>query len=115
VRSIALVITLRTGGKQRNLRELTEAFVSKYLHSDNIPLEIADESRAWQTHVFPLLIAFARGMKILLALRGGILEANRRGLIDGTTFSDVTGQWVRDPVFDEIMASQRRIDPAKWK
>jgi hypothetical protein len=30
-------------------------------------------------------------------------------------FSDLVGQWVPDPAFDEIIASQRQIDPDKWK
>jgi hypothetical protein len=30
-------------------------------------------------------------------------------------FSDLVGKWKHDPGFDEIIASQRRIDPAKWK
>jgi hypothetical protein len=30
-------------------------------------------------------------------------------------FSDVTGPWAPDPAFDEIIASQRKIDPEKWK
>jgi len=30
-------------------------------------------------------------------------------------FSDLVGQWTQDPAFDEILASQRRIDPDKWK
>jgi hypothetical protein len=30
-------------------------------------------------------------------------------------FSDLVGRWVPDPAFDEIIASQRRIDPDKWK
>ncbi len=30
-------------------------------------------------------------------------------------FRDVTGQWTSDPAFDEIVASQRQIDPDKWK
>jgi plasmid stability protein len=29
--------------------------------------------------------------------------------------SDVTGAWVPDPAFDEILASQRQIDWDKWK
>jgi hypothetical protein len=29
-------------------------------------------------------------------------------------FSDLTGRWTPDPAFDEILASQRRIDPGKW-
>jgi len=30
-------------------------------------------------------------------------------------FSDLLGQWTPDPAFDEILASQRRIDLDKWK
>jgi hypothetical protein len=30
-------------------------------------------------------------------------------------FSDLVGRWTPDPAFDEIMASQRRIDWKKWK
>lgn len=30
-------------------------------------------------------------------------------------FSDITGHWIPDPAFDEILASQRKIDPEKWK
>ncbi len=30
-------------------------------------------------------------------------------------FSDVLGKWTPDPAFDEILASQRQIDPDKWK
>lgn len=30
-------------------------------------------------------------------------------------FSDLVGRWTADPGFDEIIASQRRIDPEKWK
>jgi hypothetical protein len=30
-------------------------------------------------------------------------------------FTDLVGQWTADPAFDEILASQRRIDPDKWK
>ena len=30
-------------------------------------------------------------------------------------FSDLVGQWTPDPAFDEIIASQRRIDRDKWK
>ncbi len=32
-----------------------------------------------------------------------------------TDLWDVTGRWIPDPAFDEIMASQRQIDRAKWK
>ena len=30
-------------------------------------------------------------------------------------FSDLVGKWKTDPAFDEIIASQRQIDPDKWK
>lgn len=30
-------------------------------------------------------------------------------------FSDVTGRWIPDPAFDEILAAQRQIDWDKWK
>ncbi len=30
-------------------------------------------------------------------------------------FSDLVGKWEADPAFDEIIASQRKIDWAKWK
>jgi hypothetical protein len=30
-------------------------------------------------------------------------------------FSDLLGKWTPDGSFDEIVASQRRIDPDKWK
>jgi hypothetical protein len=29
-------------------------------------------------------------------------------------FSDLVGQWTPDPAFDEIVSSQRQIDPEKW-
>jgi hypothetical protein len=31
-----------------------------------------------------------------------------------TDLWDVTGRWIPDPAFDEIMASQRQIDWDKW-
>jgi hypothetical protein len=30
-------------------------------------------------------------------------------------FSDLVGEWVPDPAFDEIVAAQRLIDWDKWK
>jgi hypothetical protein len=30
-------------------------------------------------------------------------------------FSDLVGRWTPDPAFDEIIASQRKIDLEKWK
>ena len=30
-------------------------------------------------------------------------------------FTDLVGKWATDTAFDEIIASQRQIDPEKWK
>ena len=30
-------------------------------------------------------------------------------------FRDLVGKWTPDPAFDEIIASQRQIDPDKWR
>jgi plasmid stability protein len=30
-------------------------------------------------------------------------------------FHDIAGKWTPDPAFDEIIATQRQIDPDKWK
>jgi hypothetical protein len=30
-------------------------------------------------------------------------------------FDDLVGRWTPDPEFDEIVASQRQIDPNQWK
>lgn len=30
-------------------------------------------------------------------------------------FSDLVGRWTPDPAFDEIIASQRKIDQKKWR
>jgi hypothetical protein len=32
-----------------------------------------------------------------------------------TDLSDITSGWVPDPAFDDILASQRQFDWAKWK
>jgi hypothetical protein len=37
------------------------------------------------------------------------------GQLKRADFSDLVGQWTPDPEFDGILASQRRIDPEKWK
>ena len=29
-------------------------------------------------------------------------------------FSELTGKWVDDPAFDEVIAVQRQVDPDKW-
>ncbi len=50
------------------------------------------------------------------------VEALRRGLglspagpVRVRDLSDIAGSWQEDPVIDEILAEQRRIDPEMWK
>jgi hypothetical protein len=43
------------------------------------------------------------------------LAAAARGRRRREDFSDLVGKWTPDPAFDEILASQRRIDLDKWK
>jgi hypothetical protein len=53
-----------------------------------------------------------------LSLNQAILEELALAATGGkqrADFSDVTGKWTRDAGFDKILASQRQIDPEKWK
>jgi hypothetical protein len=43
------------------------------------------------------------------------LTAATIGLPKRADFSDLVGRWTPDPMFDEILAAQRQIDPDKWK
>lgn len=43
------------------------------------------------------------------------LTAGTIGLRKRADFHDVAGQWTPDPDFDEIIATQRQIDPDQWK
>ena len=43
------------------------------------------------------------------------LTAGTTGVRKRADFHDVAGQWTPDPAFDEIIATQRQIDPDKWK
>jgi hypothetical protein len=43
------------------------------------------------------------------------LTAGTTGPRKRADFHDVAGRWTPDPAFDEIIAAQRRIDPAKWE
>jgi hypothetical protein len=43
------------------------------------------------------------------------LTAVTTGAPKRADFHDVTGQWVPDPAFDEVVAGQRQIDPDKWR
>jgi hypothetical protein len=47
---------------------------------------------------------------ILDELTAAVTGARKRA-----DFTDVVGQWTPDPAFDEIVATQRQIDPDKWK
>lgn len=47
---------------------------------------------------------------IVEALTAATIRARKRA-----DFRDVAGQWTPDPAFDAILATQRRIDPDKWK
>lgn len=47
-----------------------------------------------------------------------VLDELSRAVIGKTVkadFSDLVGKWTADPTFDEIVASQRKIDNAKWQ
>ena len=37
------------------------------------------------------------------------------GSVRKADFSDLVGKWTPDPLFDEVLASQRQIDWEKWK
>ncbi len=43
------------------------------------------------------------------------LTAGTIGVRKRADFRDVAGQWTPDPAFDDIIATQRQIDPEKWK
>jgi len=43
------------------------------------------------------------------------LTASTVGERSHADFSDLVGRWTPDAAFDEIIASQRQIDPDKWK
>jgi hypothetical protein len=43
------------------------------------------------------------------------LTAVTTGAQKRADFLDLTGQWRPDPAFDEVVASQRQIDPDKWR
>jgi hypothetical protein len=43
------------------------------------------------------------------------LAAATTGLRKRADFDDIVGQWTPDSAFDEIITSQRQIDPDKWK
>ena len=46
---------------------------------------------------------------VIAELAAATTGARKRG-----DFHDVAGQWTDDPGFDEIIRTQRQIDPDKW-
>jgi hypothetical protein len=59
-----------------------------------------------------------KAAKRKLSLNQIILEeltAVTTGARKRADFHDITGQWVPDQAFDEVLASQRQIDPDKWR
>ena len=57
----------------------------------------------------------ARRKKSLNQLILDELTAVTMGAPRRADFSDLVGAWTPDPAFDEILASQRQIDPEQWK
>lgn len=45
----------------------------------------------------------------------GELISATTGVQKRADFRDVAGHWIPHPVFDDIIAAQRQIDPDKWK
>ena len=53
-----------------------------------------------------------------LSLNQVLLEELTQATVGQTVkadFSDLVGKWTPDPAFDEVIASQRKIDRAKWR
>ena len=44
----------------------------------------------------------------------GELARATAGTVKKSDFTQFVGSWEADPAFDEALASQRTIDPAKW-
>ncbi len=43
------------------------------------------------------------------------LTAATTGARKRADFDDLVGKWTPDPGFDEVLATQRQIEPDKWK
>lgn len=43
------------------------------------------------------------------------LTLGTTGVRKRADFHDLAGRWTADPAFNEIIATQRQIDPDKWK
>jgi hypothetical protein len=59
-----------------------------------------------------------RAKRQKLSINQVILDELSKATIGRTQkadFSDLVGRWLPDPVFDEIVESQRQVDPSDWK
>ena len=59
-----------------------------------------------------------KAAQLKLSLNQLVVDELTRATIGRTRkadFSELVGQWVPDPAFDEIIAAQRQIDWDKWK
>jgi plasmid stability protein len=60
----------------------------------------------------------ARAAERKQSLNRVVLDELTRALVGKPVradFSDLVGKWSPDSAFDEVTASQRQIDPDKWK
>jgi hypothetical protein len=59
-----------------------------------------------------------KAAQLKLSLNQVVVDELTRATIGRTRksdFSGLVGQWTPDPVFDEVIASQRQIDWDRWK
>jgi plasmid stability protein len=60
----------------------------------------------------------ARAAQRKQSLNRVVLDELTRALIGKpikADFTDLAGQWMPDPAFDQVIASQRKIDSDKWQ
>ena len=75
-------LSLNIGGRQFSPRDLMEAWVSRYLHCDNIPPELMTMTGSeWQFGISPLMQYFYVGIQVLVRLKALVLEAKDRGVV----------------------------------
>ena len=83
----------------------TSATESAYYSIRGVPREVDHTLRA---------MAARRGT----SLNRLVVEELTRAALGNTQkadFSNLVGRWVPDPGFDDVISSQRQIDPEKWK
>lgn len=75
-------LCLTIGDKEFAPKDLMEAWISRYLHSDSLPPELmAITGSEWQFCIEPLMQYFYVGIQVLDQLRSLILEAKKRGAV----------------------------------